>query len=195
MAVEFDGGVIIGADSRSSTGTYVANRATDKLSKVHERIYCCRSGSSADTQAIVDYVRHFLDSHAVEVDRLPTVKTAAHMFKGLVYRNKDYLSASIIVAGWDEARGGSVYSIPLGGALVKQPYAIGGSGSIFIYGLCDALYRPGMTQAECEEFVLKALSHAMARDGSSGGIIRLAIITADGVQRKFLGGDRLPTRD
>ncbi|KAJ2343324.1 Proteasome subunit beta type-1, partial [Coemansia sp. RSA 2618] len=51
MAVKFDGGVVIAADSRTSTGPYVANRVTDKLTKVNDLIYCCRSGSAADTQA------------------------------------------------------------------------------------------------------------------------------------------------
>ena len=35
---------------------YVANRVTDKLTPIHERIFCCRSGSAADTQAIADIV-------------------------------------------------------------------------------------------------------------------------------------------
>jgi len=33
----------------------------------------------------------------------------------------------------------------------------------------------------------------MSRDGSSGGVIRLAIITKDGVERKFIAGDDLPS--
>ena len=32
----------------------------------------------------------------------------------------------------------------------------------------------------------------MSRDGSSGGVIRLAVITKDGVERKFVPGDQLP---
>ena len=32
----------------------------------------------------------------------------------------------------------------------------------------------------------------MSRDGSSGGVIRMAIITKDGVERKFIPGDKLP---
>ena len=51
MAVAFEGGVVVGADSRTTTGSYIANRVTDKLTYLHERIYCCRSGSAADTQA------------------------------------------------------------------------------------------------------------------------------------------------
>jgi hypothetical protein len=44
MAVEYDGGVIMGADSRTSTGSYIANRVSDKITFVHDKIYVCRSG-------------------------------------------------------------------------------------------------------------------------------------------------------
>ena len=60
MAVEFKGGVVIGADSRTTTGAYIANRVTDKLTMVHDRIWCCRSGSAADTQAIADIIHYYL---------------------------------------------------------------------------------------------------------------------------------------
>lgn len=67
MAVTYDGGVIMGADSRTSTGTYVANRVSDKITSLHDYIYACRSGSAADTQAVADYVRYFLASHRLDV--------------------------------------------------------------------------------------------------------------------------------
>jgi len=192
MAVEFKGGVVIGADSRTSTGSYVANRVSDKLTKVHDRIYCCRSGSAADTQAVADMVSYYLDMHSVEIDSPPLVKTAANLFKMVVYNNKDRLMASIICAGWDPKNGGQVYQVPLGGTLVRQPFAVGGSGSTYIFGLVDATFKKGMEQKECEAFVSKSISHAMSRDGSSGGVIRMAIITKDGVERKFIPGDKLP---
>lgn len=37
-----------------------------------------------------------------------------------------------------------------------------------------------------------ALALAMSRDGSSGGVIRMAIITEKGVERIFVPGDKLP---
>jgi len=78
---------------------------------------------------------------------------AASLFQELCYQNKDNLSAGIIVGGWDKENGGSVWNIPLGGSLHRQPFAIGGSGSTYIYGYCDATYRDGMNQEECIEFV------------------------------------------
>lgn len=193
MAVEFDGGVVMGADSRTTTGSYIANRVTDKITFIHERIACCRSGSAADTQAIADIVSYYTDMHALEMEeKHPPVKTTASLFKDLCYDNKAALMAGIICAGWDEQKGGQVYSIPIGGALVRQPFSIGGSGSTYIYGFCDAQYKEGMTREECEEFVANAVALAMDRDGSSGGLIRLAIIDKDGVERKMIPGDRLP---
>ncbi|NXF13886.1 PSB6 protein, partial [Smithornis capensis] len=218
MAVEFDGGVIIGADSRTTTGSYIANRVTDKLTPVHERIFCCRSGSAADTQAVADAVAYQLAFHrygglgglrgapkgpwssrptprlprSVELEEPPRVRTAARLFQQSCYRYREELSAGIIVAGWDPRRGGQVYVVPLGGLLLRQPFAVGGSGSSYIYGFLDATFQPGMSRSQCQEFVARALALAMARDGSSGGVIRLAAITQDGVERTVLAGPDLP---
>lgn len=85
-----------------------------------------------------------------------------------------------------------MFCIPLGGALVQQPFAIGGSGSTYIYGYCDANYKEGMTKAECQAFVKNALALAMSRDGSSGGVIRLVTVDKDGTDREFFAGDKLP---
>lgn len=49
-----------------------------------------------------------------------------------------------------------------------------------------------MTREECEKFVSKCVSHAMARDGSSGGIVRLCTIDSTGVSRSYISGDQLP---
>lgn len=43
--------------------TLVVNRVTDKLTQVTDRIFCCRSGSAADTQAIADLVKYNLQLH------------------------------------------------------------------------------------------------------------------------------------
>ena len=83
----------------------------------------------------------------------PPVHTAATMFQKLCYDNKDALSAGIIVAGWDKEVGPSVYNIPLGGGLFKQPWAIGGSGSTYVYGYCDATYQEGWDRDQTVEFV------------------------------------------
>lgn len=182
MAVTFKDGVILGADSRTTTGAYIANRVTDKLTRVHEKIWCCRSGSAADTQAIADIVQYHLDLYTAQYGE-PSTKTAAAVFKELCYENKDNLTAGIIVAGYDEKNKGEVYSIPLGGSMHKQKYAIAGSGSTFIYGYCDKNFKDDMTKDETINFMKNSLSQAIKWDGSSGGVIRMVVLTKEGAER------------
>ncbi|CCE63389.1 hypothetical protein TPHA_0E02990 [Tetrapisispora phaffii CBS 4417] len=183
MAVTFKDGVILGADSRTTTGAYIANRVTDKLTRVQDKIWCCRSGSAADTQAVADIVQYQLELYTAQFGE-PSTKVAASIFKTMCYDNKDNLSAGIIVAGFDDKENkGEVYSIPLGGSLHKQKYAIAGSGSTFIYGYCDKNYKENMTKDETVDFMKHSLSQAIKWDGSSGGVIRMVVVTKDGVER------------
>ena len=55
VAVSYDGGVVLGADSRVSMGSYISNRASDKLAPLADSVWLLRSGSAADTQAVADY--------------------------------------------------------------------------------------------------------------------------------------------
>lgn len=89
-------------------------------------------------------------ARSVELGYAPTVKSSANLFRTLCYNNKDQLMAGIIVAGWDNVEGGCVYSVPIGGALVKQPFAIGGALALLRQGLARghaSLTKPTSAQA------------------------------------------------
>lgn len=192
MGVVFDGGVILGADSRTSTGSYIANRVADKIVPLHDTIWTCRSGSAADTQALADMVKYYLNSHATELGRKPRVKTAATLMAKIAYENKDNLMAGLIIGGWDPYEGAQIYEIPLGGTLMPCKFAVGGSGSSYIMGLVDATYCDAMSKEETLAFVRKSVSHAMSRDGSSGGIVRTVCITEGGIEKEIILGNELP---
>lgn len=74
---------------------------------------------------------------------------------------------------WDlrSACGGANTYINTGreGCMIAALTRAGGSGSAYIYGFCDKHWRASMSEADCHAFVRRAVSHAMARDGSSGG--------------------------
>jgi hypothetical protein len=41
-------------------------------------------------------------------------------------------------------------------------------------------------------YYISAVAHAMARDGSSGGVIRTVTISQAGIEKEVILGDRLP---
>lgn len=192
IGVTYDGGVVLGADSRTSTGMYVANRASDKITQLTDNVYVCRSGSAADSQIVSDYVRYFLNQHTIQLGQPATVKVAANLLRLFSYQNKNMLQTGLIVGGWDKYEGGQIYSIPLGGTILRQPFTIGGSGSSYLYGFFDQAWKEGMSKDEAEKLVVKAVSLAIARDGASGGVVRTVVINAEGVTRNLYGGETLP---
>ncbi|KAF6167324.1 hypothetical protein GIB67_043185 [Kingdonia uniflora] len=167
IGVTYCDGVILGADSRTSTGMYVANRASDKITQLTDNIYLCRSGSAADSQAVSDYARLSLELHEIQQGRPATVKAASNIVRNLSYNNKNRLQTGMIVGGWDKYEGGKIYAVPLGGTIIEQPFAIGGSGSSYLYGFFDQAWKENMTKEEAE-------------------------INSEGATKNFYPGDTLP---
>ncbi|XP_019744516.1 proteasome subunit beta type-9 [Hippocampus comes] len=191
VAIEFDGGVVLGSDSRVTARDSVVNRVMNKLVALHPKIYCALSGSAADAQALAELTSYQLQLHSLEIEEEPRVGAAATLAKNTSYRYRDELSVNLIVAGWDRRGGGQVFST-LSGALLRQPFVVGGSGSTYVYGFVDTAYRPGMSREECQQFVLNTLALAMNRDGSSGGVAYLVTIDQSGAQEKVVLGNDLP---
>ncbi|XP_036371985.1 proteasome 20S subunit beta 12 [Megalops cyprinoides] len=194
IAVRYDGGVVIGSDSRASMGgEYVSSRVINKVVQVHDKIFCCMSGSLADAQAVTNAVIHKLNFHSMQMGEPPLVQSAASIMREFCYNHRDELSAGFIVAGWDRKRGPQVFEVSLGGMVVEQEFTIGGSGSTYIYGYVDAKFKPGMTREQCLTFTTNALSLAMDRDNVSGGVVHLAVVTESGAERQLIPGNKLPT--
>jgi len=108
------------------------------------------------------------------------------------YQNK-HLVGAMIVAGWDDQQGGQVYGCPIGGTIVREKWTTDGSGSTFIWGFLESEYKDGMTREEAENLVTTALTLAMSRDGSSGGVVRLVTIDQQGSTRRMLTPEEHPT--
>jgi len=191
MAITYDGGVMLGADSRTSSGSYVANRTADKIWPISKNIFALKSGSAADTQFLLQTTKNHVSQFAIEYGDLPLVKVATRVLQQFQYEYKDHLSAAVIVCGIDKVEGPQIYSVGIGGTVSRQNITLSGSGSAFIYGYCDTNYRTGMSKQEARQFIKNAITLAISRDNSSGGIIRLLDITSEGYQRDYISHNEL----
>lgn len=101
----------MGTDSRTSAGSMITCRVTDKITPVVDKIFVCRSGSAADTQAVASIAQYYLETYSMLERKKVTVARATQVFRQLFYDNREDLMGSIIVAGWDEVAGGQVLSL------------------------------------------------------------------------------------
>ena len=187
----YDGGVMLAADSRTSSGIYVANRVADKIWPISKNIFALKSGSAADTQFLLQTTKNYIAQFAVDYEDKPPVKVAARILQQYQYEYKDYLSASIILCGVDNLEGPCIYSVGFGGTTLKQNIAMSGSGSTYVFGYIDNNYKPNMTKQEAKDFLRNAVALAMYRDNYSGGTIRMLDITKDSVTRDYIPFDQI----
>ena len=123
---------------------------------------------------------------------MPRVRTAAQIFREIIYNNKNNLQASIIVAGWDDKEGSQVYSVSVSGAVLKSNYHASGSGSAYNAGYTLANFKENMSFEEARNFAINSVAVAVNIDNASGGCIRLATINKDGFKREFIDKKDVP---
>ncbi|CAG2099936.1 unnamed protein product [Medioppia subpectinata] len=155
-------GIILAADSRTSSGAYIPSRVTDKINAISDTIYCCRSGSAADTQIIIRNIKRKINKLALSENTKPSVKKTATLTSSIIYNNKEHM-----LAGYDTEF--QIYRISPDGSVYSGDIILGGSGSGFIYGYSDAHYRNDMTLSEAVEFAKCMIRLAINRDAASGG--------------------------
>jgi 20S proteasome subunit beta 1 len=126
-----------------------------------------------------------MDIQGTELGSLPSVRSAATVMREIVFNNRNFLSASLICAGWDPYEGYQIYSVNQTGFINEGDYQAGGSGSTYIKGYMDANYDKKMSKAACTEFLKNCVSLACLTDGSSGGCIRMVDISEEKVTRTF----------
>ena len=186
VALIYSGGVMVAADGRTSSGQYVANRVADKIWPITSNIFALKCGSAADTQFLLQTTKSYMSQFGVEYGDKPPVKVAARILQQYQYQYKDYLSCAVIVCGYDNLEGPCIYDVGSGGTVTKRVFAMNGSGSHYINGFVDKHFKENMTKEEAKEFLKNAVTLAIFRDNSSGGIIRIVDITKDGFTREYI---------
>lgn len=195
VALKYDGGVVVGADSRTSTSMMVSNKFAKKINVIvdSEDTSCviCRSGSAADTQLLARATKEEFRSRFWRYNiRHPTVSQVSHFLRSFMRSassSRTY-QASLICAGRDDS-GGKIFSIATdGGAMWEEEvYCVSGSGSTFLIGYLDSLRLDSSrlySEDQAIRMVLELLKLSIQRDGSSGGVIRIMILKKGGVEER-----------
>ena len=79
-------GVVLGADTRATEDTIVADKNCEKIHYIAPNIYCCGAGTAADTEATTQLISSQIELHALNTGRKPRVATANRMLKQMLFR-------------------------------------------------------------------------------------------------------------
>jgi len=139
----FEGGVVLGADTRATGGTEVADKNCEKIHYLAPNIYCCGAGTAADTEKTTELIGSQLELLRMSTKAPSRVVTACTLLKRMLYRYQGHVSAALVLGGCD-IDGPHVYQIYPHGSTGKLPYTTMGSGSLAAMSVFESEWKVRM---------------------------------------------------
>ncbi|XP_012395781.1 proteasome subunit beta type-10 isoform X1 [Sarcophilus harrisii] len=82
----FQDGVILGADTRATNDSVVADKNCEKIHFIAPNIYCCGAGVAADAEMTTQMMASNMELHALSTGRKPRVVTVTRMLRQMLFR-------------------------------------------------------------------------------------------------------------
>ncbi|KAK4220079.1 proteasome subunit beta type 7 precursor [Rhypophila decipiens] len=174
----FDGGVVIAADTRATSGPIVADKNCEKLHYISPNIWCAGAGTAADTEFTTALISSQLELHSLSTGRKPRVVTCMTMLKQHLFRYQGHIGAYLVVAGVDPT-GTHLFTVHAHGSTDKLPYVTMGSGSLAAMSVFESSWKSNLTQEEAIDLCSKAILAGIFNDLGSGSNVDVAIITPE----------------
>jgi 20S proteasome subunit beta 2 len=182
---------VLGADTRSTSGSTVADKNCEKIHYIAPNVYCCGAGTAADTMAVTDMVSTALELHRYATGRDSRVVTAMTLLKGHLFKYQGHVSAALVLGGVD-LNGPHLFTIYPHGSTDSLPFATMGSGSLNAMAVFEAGYKDDMSREEAMALVAAAIRSGIYNDLGSGSNVDLCVITKEGTtylrNHEFLQG-------
>jgi len=196
VAADFDGGVIMAGDRRSTAGSMIAQRDIEKVFRSDD--YSC-VGIAGVAGIGLELVRLF----QLELEHYEKIEGSLLSLDGKANRLSTMLRGNLgmamqglavvpVFAGYDlERRVGRIFSYDVTGGRYEEHEHHGvGSGSLFARGTLKKRWRPGLTMDEAVQLALESLRDAAEEDSATGGADLqrriypvVATVTAEGYYR------------
>lgn len=183
VGVLYEGGVVLGADTRATSGSIVADKNCAKIHYLAPNIYCCGAGTAADTEYTTDLVSGRLELHRLNTGRQSRVATAMTMLKQYLFRYQGHIGAALVLGGVDAVNGPQLFTVHPHGSVDKLPFVAMGSGSLAAMAVLETRWKPRLAEAEAMEIVQAAIESGIYNDLGSGSNVDLAVISMAGPLR------------
>jgi proteasome beta subunit len=196
VAMDFDGGVIMAGDRRSTAGSMIAQRDIEKVFRSDDFSCVGIAGVAGIGLELVRLFQLELEHYEKLEGRTLSLEGKANRLAAFVRGNLAGAMQGLVVvplfAGFDEDTGkGRIFSYDVaGGRYEERKFHAIGSGSVFARGSLKKLYTDGMNESDAVTACMQALYDAADDDSATGGpdLTRqiypvVAVVTEDGFRR------------
>ena len=181
VGIKYKTGVILCADTRSTSGPVVANKNCEKIHFISDKIMCCGAGTAADTRRVTRMASKEMQLFAYKFMRDPYVTHCERMIIDYLYSYRGQIGAALVLGGMD-SNGTYLYSISPNGYSTSCEFTSLGSGSYAAITILESGFKMNMSKEEAIELGCRAIKAGILNDLYSGSNIDVCIIDKSGVE-------------
>mmetsp|Transcript_25175 Transcript_25175/g.59383 ORF Transcript_25175/g.59383 Transcript_25175/m.59383 type:complete len:298 (-) Transcript_25175:256-1149(-) len=178
VGVVYKDGVVLGADTRATGGTEVAEKNCVKIHYMAPNMYCCGAGTAADCDMVTELISSQLELLRMNTHSQSRVITACTLLKRRLFQYQGHIGAAMILGGCD-VNGPSIYQIHPHGSTAKLNYTTMGSGSLAAMAIFESSWKEDMDEAEAVELVQRGILAGIFNDLGSGSNCDICVIRTD----------------
>lgn len=178
VGMVYKDGVVLGADTRATSGSEVAEKNCEKIHYLAPNMYCCGAGTAADTEMVTQLISSQLELLRMNTHSQSRIITACTLLKRRLFQYQGHISAALVLGGCD-VNGPTIYQIAPHGSTAKLNYTTMGSGSLAAMSIFESSWREDMDEAEAVKMVQRAIGAGIFNDLGSGSNVDVCIIRKD----------------
>jgi len=178
VGMVYKDGVVLGADTRATSGSEVAEKNCEKIHYLAPNMYCCGAGTAADTEMITQLISSQLELLRMNTHSQSRIITACTLLKRRLFNHQGHISAALVLGGCD-INGPTIFQIHPHGSTAKLNYTTMGSGSLAAMSIFESTWREDMDEAEAVKLIQRAIGAGIFNDLGSGSNVDICIIRKD----------------
>lgn len=171
-------GVIVAADTATSSGTVVQSDDVEKLWEIHPTAILGAASSSGSMRSFARAIR--LETDRYETDRGERMDmNALSTLVASKLRSRPYANNEVLLGGVDDDA--HVFTVSREDGVLEDTCVSIGSGMEVVYGILDDEAPASRSTPEARKVACRAIEAAIERDTDTGGSIQLAEISTAGI--------------
>lgn len=160
-----NGFVMVCCDTQAVHSIITIKKDEDKIVPIDSHKVFCISGEAGDRVNFTEYIIANVKLYTLRNETSLSTKSVANYTRGelaTALRSSPY-HCNLLVAGYDEGVGPSLYWMDYLATLNKINIGGTGYGSYFVLSMFDKMWRPDLTEAEALDMMLQGIEEVKRR--------------------------------
>eukprot|EP00472_Partenskyella_glossopodia_P004244 CAMPEP_0197534802 /NCGR_PEP_ID=MMETSP1318-20131121/48396_1 /TAXON_ID=552666 /ORGANISM="Partenskyella glossopodia, Strain RCC365" /LENGTH=192 /DNA_ID=CAMNT_0043092199 /DNA_START=212 /DNA_END=790 /DNA_ORIENTATION=+ len=171
------------ADRAQARSIVVFKHDEDKIFELDGHMVMATAGPQGDRANFAEYIQRNIQLYKYRNDLPLTTKGAANFTRNelATFLRKSPYQVNLLMAGYDEKVGPSLYYMDYLGSMHKMGFAAHGYGSYFTLSTMDRYYKEGMDLEQGKELMMKCIKMLQQRFLINCPKFICKIVTKDGI--------------